>query len=142
MRGDNMRTTVTHLGTDVSNVMGSIVEELKRPAVIAVYLFGSHARGAAGPTSDLDICVIMERDISGQGKEEVMCNSSRSIDVVLFWDLPPVIRFRVLREGRPLYVRDELELHRIKVKTLDTYLDMQSILKRYCDRLLQGRRNV
>ncbi|MFO7711790.1 MAG: nucleotidyltransferase domain-containing protein [Dehalococcoidia bacterium] len=137
-----MRTTVTRPRPDVLSIMGSIVEELKRPAVIAVYLFGSHARGTAGPTSDLDICVITERDISRQAKEEIMGNSSRNIDVVLFWDLPPVIRFRVLREGRPLYVRDELELHRIKVKTLDIYLDMQSMLKRHCDRLLQGRRNV
>ena len=107
-----------------------------------MYLFGSHARGVAGPTSDLDICVITESDISRQEKEEIMGNSSRRIDIVLFWNLPPVIRFRVLREGRPLYIRDELALHRIRVKTLDTYLDMQPMIRRYCDRLLQRSRDV
>jgi len=122
--------------------MGSIVEELKGKAVLAVYLFGSHARGVAGPTSDLDICVITETDISRQEEEEIMGNSSRRIDIVLFWDLPPVIGFRVLREGKPLYIRDELALHRIKVKTLHTYLDMQPMIRRYCDRLLQRSRNV
>jgi len=137
-----MRTTVTRPGPDVLSIMGSIVEEVKRQAVIAIYLFGSHARGVAGPSSDLDICVIAERDISRQAKEGIMGNSSRRIDVVLFWDLPLVIRFRVLREGKPLYIRDELALHRVKVKTLDTYLDIQPMIRRYCDRLLQRSRNV
>ena len=29
------------------------------PDVLAVILFGSHARGEAGPTSDVDVCLVL-----------------------------------------------------------------------------------
>jgi len=43
--------------------------------------------------------------------------------MVFFQDLPHAIRFRVLKEGKPLYVKDTLTLQRIKAETLKYYLD-------------------
>ena len=114
-----------------------IIDELKKEEVQAIYLFGSHAKGNARPTSDIDICVITRKNIPKRVKEEIMSNSSRHIDISLFWDLPQTIRFRVFREGKPLYAKDELLLQRIKVATLKSYLNIQPMIKTYCTHVLR-----
>lgn len=113
-----------------------ILGELMRDEVEAIYLFGSYARGNAKPTSDIDICVLTGRNIPKQVKEEILSNSSRGVDISIFWDLPPTIRFRVLKEGKLLYKKDEIGLQRIKVDTLKSYLDIQPRIKKYCVRIL------
>ncbi len=113
-----------------------ILGELMREEVEAIYLFGSHARGNAKPTSDIDICVLTVRNISKRVKEEILSNSSRRIDISIFWDLPPTIRFRILKEGKLLYKKDEIELQRIKVDTLRSYLDVQPMIIKHCVRIL------
>ena len=113
-----------------------ILGELMGDEVEAIYLFGSYAKGNAKPTSDIDICVLTGREIPKQVKEEILSNSSRGIDISIFWDLPPTIRFRVLKEGKLLYKKDEIGLQRIKVDTLKSYLDIQPRIKKYCVRIL------
>ena len=113
-----------------------ILGELMRDEVEAIYLFGSYARGNAKPTSDRDICVLTGRNIPKQVKEEILSNSSRGVDISIFWDLPPTIRFRVLKEGKLRYKKDEIGLQRIKVDTLKSYLDIQPRIKKYCVRIL------
>jgi len=127
----------TNSKEDNLNKIKSVVDELKREEVQAIYLFGSYAKGNARPSSDIDICVITEKKIPRSAKEEIMSNSSRHIDISLFWDLPPVIRFRVFREGRLLYAKDKLSLQRLKVATLKSYLDIQPMIKKYCTHVLR-----
>jgi len=127
----------TNSREDNLNKIKSVVDELKREEVQAIYLFGSYAKGNARPSSDIDICVITEKKIPRSVKEKIMSNSSRHIDISLFWDLPPVIRFRVFREGGLLYAKDELSLQRLKVATLKSYLDIQPMIKTYCTHVLR-----
>ena len=137
-----MKRTATNSKENDLKKIRPIVEELKREDVQAIYLFGSHAKGSARPTSDIDICVITNKDIPRSAKEEIMSNSSRNIDVSLFWDLPPTIRFRVFQEGKTLYTKDELSLQRIKVDTLKSYLDIQPMIKRHCAHVFRVSENV
>ena len=114
-----------------------IIDELtNNKKVEAIYLFGSYARGNIKHFSDIDICVVTERNISKGVKEEILSNSSKKIDISIFWDLPLSIRFRVIKEGKLLYKRDALKLQRVKVDTLKAYLDFQPIIKAYCYRIL------
>ncbi len=137
-----MKETITNTVEDNLEKIKPIVDELQREEVHAIYLFGSHAKGNAGPTSDIDICVITEKEIPRSAKEKIMSNSSRHIDISLFWDLPQTIRFRVFREGKPLYAKEELLLQRLKVATLKSYLDIQPMIKRYCTHVLRVSENV
>jgi hypothetical protein len=137
-----MKRTATNGKENDLKEIEPIVEELKREEVQAIYLFGSHAKGSAGPTSDIDICVITNKDILKSVKEEIMSNSSKNIDVSLFWDLPPIIRFRVFQEGKPLYTKDELSLQRLKVDTLKSYLDIHPMIKRHCAHVFKVSENV
>jgi len=124
------------------NKIDEIIDELKKnKKVEAICLFGSYVKGNVKPFSDIDICIITERNISKQVKEEILSNSSKKIDISIFWDLPPVMRFRVIKEGKLLYKKDDLKLQRIKIDTFKTYLDFRPIIKKHCSRII-GERNV
>ncbi len=114
--------------------IAAVVNAIKKEkAVEAVYLFGSHASGKAKPYSDIDLCVITGKRAK---KERILSHSSDKIDTCVFWDLPLNIRFRVMKEGTPLYVKNELEMHRIKVNTVLSYLDFKPLLARHFSRFL------
>ncbi|HID20342.1 MAG TPA: nucleotidyltransferase domain-containing protein [Methanophagales archaeon] len=63
-----------------------IMNELRsNDEVEAIYLFGSYGKGNAKPISDIDICVLTKRNISKRVKEEILSNSSKNIDISIFW---------------------------------------------------------
>lgn len=114
-------------------VFATVLEELQaKDSVIAIILFGSVARGQARPISDIDICIITKRDIPETEESDLLSYGSEKIDVSLFRDLPPTIRFRVIKEGKTLFCRDPLALHRIKVDTVREYLDTAPLIRKYC----------
>ncbi len=106
--------------------------------MISIYLFGSYARGREKPFSDIDICVIAAK---GADRDEILSHSSKKIDISIFHDLPLTMRFRVLKEGQLLFLRDELKMHRIIVATIKSYLDFKPHILRRTERVL-GVRNV
>ena len=116
-----------------------IIEPFKKNrGVISIYLFGSYARGREKPFSDIDICVIADKDAD---RDEILSHSSKKIDISIFHDLPLSMRFRVIKEGKLLFSRDELKLHRIIVATIRSYLDFKPHILRRTERVL-GVRNV
>jgi uncharacterized protein len=75
----------------------------RRHGVARVRVFGSAARGEAGPGSDLDLLLAFEpgrgfRDLM-DFCEEVEAALGRRVDVVVEDGLSPYIRDRVLREA-------------------------------------------
>jgi hypothetical protein len=111
----------------------SIVEELRaHDAVLGLILFGSVARGCARPFSDVDICIVTKKNIPDAVRMELLSYGSETIDVSIFEDLPLQIRFRVIREGKILFFKDPLTLHRIKTATVREYLDYEPFLRRHC----------
>jgi len=114
------------------------IKEIMKNDIDAIYLFGSRATGKIKPTSDMDVCVIAKKDIPKEAKEAILSNSSKKIDMVMFWDLPYTIRYRILKEGKPLYVKDRLTLQRIKADTLRSYLDFRPVIRRHISRVLGG----
>src|SRR3989338_5649051 len=107
------------------------VHDLKKiKHVIAVILFGSYARGDQKPISDIDICVVTKRNISYDDKAEVGSYASRKIQISLFWDMPPSVRYAALKEGKLLFGRNEGFLHDATVQTMSEYLDFRHIIDR------------
>ncbi len=114
-----------------------VVDEIKNiKGVEGIYLFGSYARKKTKPFSDIDICVIMDKDIQKKRREEILSCSSRKIDISIFSDLPLNVRFRIFKEGKVLYQKDELFLHRTRSNTLKSYLDFKPIIDRHYNRIL------
>ena len=125
-----------------------IVKDLKKyPEVMAIILFGSHAKGRAKPISDIDIAVItkdsnksLEAEKSLETKKnleaEISSFSSNILDVVPFFRLPLYIQFEVFKYGETLFVRDEEYLMQIKRDVLREYLDISYLYERMSRRIL------
>ena len=122
-----------------TNEIDKTIEPFKKNRdVISVHLFGPYARGREKPFSDIDICVIADKDAN---RDEILIHSSKKIDISIFHDLPLSMRFRVLKAGQLLFLRDELKLHRIIAATIRSYHDFKPHILRRTERAL-GVRNV
>ncbi len=113
-------------------VRNSVVSELKKlPEVKAVYLFGSYATGKAKPISDIDICVITEKDIEKSKKLGILSYSGKKVEISLFYDLPISLKAKIFREGMPLFQRNKSFIAGVKLATMKEYLDFKPVLDRF-----------
>jgi predicted nucleotidyltransferase len=106
--------------------------------VVAVYLFGSVARGTATAASDVDLGVLLRtrppstlegRMLDYQGDLEAVLGCP--VQIVLLNDAPPDLAHRVLRDGRLLLERDRAARIRFEVATRNRYFDLLPILNEY-----------
>ena len=105
----------------------SFLKKIK--GVEAAILFGSHATKSQTPMSDIDLCII--GDISLENKKKIRHSLSEKFDISFFDNLPIWIKMRVLREGKPLFVRNKKRLLDLTFKILKEYLDFQPVIKSF-----------
>jgi predicted nucleotidyltransferase len=102
--------------------MDRVLDEVVRRLVAAyrperIYLFGSHARGDAGPDSDLDLLVIVPDDADPKRRRsrlayEVLRGTGVAVDVIVWTRdyfegrrvVPASLPAAIDREGRLLHV--------------------------------------
>ncbi len=113
-----------------------IAEVQQHPKVVAIFLFGSWVRGEQMPISDVDIAVLLD---SPDKRDEADIGSmySPTIDLVLFHRLPVRIQFQVLKEGQPLFVRDEEKLIETTFQVMRQYHEMEWMYRRYYEEILR-----
>jgi predicted nucleotidyltransferase len=106
------------------------------PEVLAVYLFGSEARGTAGARSDIDIAVLLAHDppstfagLCLDLESTLARRLAREVDLVVLNRAPPDLVHRVLRDARLLIDRDAAARIRFEVKARNEYFDLQPILE-------------
>ena len=107
------------------------------PEVVAALVFGSIARGEAGPQSDLDIAVLLSdegrrRHGGDDFKARLTADLMRAIgtsrlDLVLLHEAPPVLAHRALRDGTPIHVVDGRALAAFRFRTAQRYLDTKPL---------------
>jgi len=98
--------------TDVESAVERIVEQFHPAKVI---LFGSHARGSAGPDSDVDLLVVMDVKESKRRQaveiDLALADRAFPLDVIVvtpeeferYRDVVGHILYPVVREGKVLY---------------------------------------
>ena len=108
-----------------------------KPQVALAYLFGSQASGKVHPGSDLDLGILLaenipQREYTGQRLEIIgdlmQLLKSNDVDVVILNQVPLVMRYQVISNGKLLFCRDRQEAIDFRVQTLNSYFDFQPIL--------------
>jgi uncharacterized protein len=91
----------------------AVVDDLRRaldevPGVRLAVLFGSAARGVAGPDSDLDIGVLLDAGVTPPPALGVALHraAGRPVDLIWLETAPPLLRFQIARDGVVLLSRD------------------------------------
>ncbi len=121
---------MTATGADLVTTVTRLVSG--RSEVWEAYLFGSQARGTAGPMSDVDVAVYVDPrvDVSaGFGLDaaiaaDLMSGLGRNdIDVVLLNRADPLLYHRVLRDGIRLFARDPRQTAARETYAFSRYFD-------------------
>lgn len=120
--------------------------------ILAVMLYGSRVRDTeeATPSSDLDICLILDRGENANGRSERTISPSRKrldylskinpqmVDLQIFQQLPIYIRKRILEEGQLKYCRDKGRLYDLAYRTIQEYEDFAPRMREYLEGVKNG----
>jgi predicted nucleotidyltransferase len=122
--------------SDLPAVRAAILEGVaSEPSVKAAYLFGSVARGVAGPLSDVDVALLLEGDDSEGIVARVTDNLARRlhtsrVDVVSLSTATIPLRYHVVRDGTLVLSRDPARLERFIATAVLEYLDLEPLRNR------------
>ena len=106
-----------HAGPD-RELLARIARALApRAEIQEAYLFGSRARGGAGPLSDVDVAVHVDMDKAraaagpwgyraGVVSDLAAALRTNAVDVAVLNRAPPLLYHRVLRDGERAFSRD------------------------------------
>jgi predicted nucleotidyltransferase len=106
--------------------------------IACAYLFGSHARGVARATSDVDVAVLFAKsppatleglrfDLAGALEARL----HRPVEIVVLNQAPADLVHRVLRDGIIILERDRSARIRFEVKARNEYFDLAPVRARY-----------
>lgn len=96
--------------TDLAATLGSLLDRAALPGLVSAYLFGSQAERRAHHESDVDIAVLLSRDVhpspAARFQERIrLCAwlvgelRENRVDVVILNDAPPGLARRIVTTG-------------------------------------------
>jgi uncharacterized protein len=110
----------------------------ERSDLAAVYLFGSVARGTAGPASDIDVGALYRATPASTleaqpfGDEAALSQLfGRSVQVIAMNAAPVDLVHRILRDGILVIDRDRSRRIAFEVRSRNEYFDLLPILREY-----------
>lgn len=119
-------------------VDGILTKAKKDADVVAVFLFGSRARGESVPDSDIDICLVLRPSNYGPmvlHQKRLSYLKEGNANVHIFSQLPLYIRRRVLKEGKILLCQDDDLLYEIAFRTAQAFEDFRHLYYGYLEEL-------
>jgi predicted nucleotidyltransferase len=115
---------------------------------VAVYLYGSEARGTATAMSDVDLAILYPRQpestfealpLSMEGDLERLLG--RPVQIVVLNTAPSDLVHRVLRDGKMLVDRDRAARIRFEVRARNEFFDLEPVRQRYRGSVATARRS-
>jgi predicted nucleotidyltransferase len=134
-----------------ATAISRLTDALDHPEVLAAFLFGSQARGTAGPLSDIDVAILHADTLSPDRRLDLRLGlmsragaalATGEVDIVLLNAAPPLLRDRVLRDGLVLIDRDPDLTARFRQDTARDYAagepDREKLSRRLRQRIQDG----
>lgn len=96
-------------------------------------LFGSSVKGTTHFRSDVDVAIgVIDRrrlDLMeiGDLKSRLEAAAGRSVDLVILDEAPPGLAYRVFRDGRLIFARDEPSLAARRARAILEYIDFRPL---------------
>ena len=129
---------------NLTTIERAVAEMAEKESLTAAYLHGSHATGHADAESDIDIALLPPRTLSPDERWELRLRFITSLmtqfpkeadtfDVVILQDVPVLLRYNVIRRGRPLYEHTRAERLDFEIATEREYEDEEPYLRREAD---------
>ena len=116
-----------------------------KDSVILAYLFGSTVRGDAGRLSDIDIGVLLDKNLSKNdsfdlelklmGEIAFLINIDK-IDLIVLNEAPLLLAYNIIKDGIILK-SSETERVNYETKILSMYLDEKYYIKRHTEETLK-----
>jgi len=110
--------------------------------IILAYLFGSQARGTAGPISDYDVALLVDGVVTPaeryrwtHGLGQLL--RGQPVDLVILNTVPVELRYNVIAEGSRVYERDVAARVESEANTLRLYGDMLPMLRQQKEAILR-----
>jgi len=136
------------LPEDAVDKVPELVSIISRdPAVVALYAFGSLARGSLKPLSDLDFAVLLPNSLPPLQRSEKLLDligvfnrvlGTDEVDLVLLNSAPPRFGYSVLRTGKLLYAGDNSLIADFFDRTTKRHLDFKFAREHFDRAFLDG----
>ena len=117
--------------SELDRAVVQIVET--RPEILAVWMFGSRARGEARASSDLDLAILervgskLDGDALGRLILALEQATGLHVDLALLDGHAPVLAYEVLATGRRLFCREPESVDVLEESWLSEYLDTEHL---------------
>ena len=122
---------------DLERMVREVVQSAPEDAV-AVYLYGSRARGTASPESDVDLGLLLTsapppslHDVARVVEDAVERAVKIPVEVVVLNTAPADLVHRVLRDGVLVLDRDRAARIRFEVQSRNEYFDLAPLRRLY-----------
>ena len=108
------------------------------------YVFGSQAEGRSGPTSDVDIAILLNQKMSASERHALTHElaellETNRVDLIVLNQAPIELRYSVIVTGRPVYEASRSRRVQFEADTLSRYFDYLPILRRQREDLWEDR---
>ena len=136
------------LPADVTDRIPALIERIsKDPDIIALFAFGSLATGDLKPLSDLDFGVLVSGkldqhkrfdkhlDLIGKFNEVLKTDE---VDLVMMNDAPMRFSHNIIKSGKLLHCKSNIDLTDFIEKTIKLYLDFRFFRDAFDDAFLKG----
>jgi len=132
-------------GIENRNILLKVLKEVMEgeKGVLFAYLYGSYAYGVVLSESDIDVAVYLKpSDMKEYLEKEKRILSALidkihtdRIDLRILNVMPPILQYRVLKEGIPVVVKDEQERINFETRVMNRFFELKPYLDEYREML-------